>query len=97
MIVETRKTIAGTEYWDNEKKKSLFVPISEDLGFEITVNPASMLVGVGVAGGSDTTVVSEVPVLSNMTVKELREYAYELGIEISADVRRKEDIIELLS
>ncbi|MBG9617375.1 MULTISPECIES: Rho termination factor N-terminal domain-containing protein [Bacillus] len=97
MIVETRKTIAGTEYWDNEKKKSLFVPISEDLGFEITVNPGSMLVGVGVAGGSDTTVVSEVPVLSNMTVKELREYAYELGIEISADVRRKEDIIELLS
>ncbi|MBE5107266.1 hypothetical protein IGI01_18865 [Bacillus thuringiensis] len=92
MITEIRKTLSGTEYWDNEKKKSLFVPTSEEPGFEVTVNPKSMIMGVDLASGSDTTVISEVPVLSNMTVKELREYTDELGIEIPADVKKKEDI-----
>ncbi|HDR3439773.1 TPA: Rho termination factor N-terminal domain-containing protein, partial [Bacillus thuringiensis] len=36
-------------------------------------------------------------ILSNKTIKELREYADELGVEIPADVKKKEDIIELLS
>ncbi|PGO98157.1 hypothetical protein CN996_25035 [Bacillus cereus] len=97
MIVEVRKTISGTEYWDNEKKKSLFVPTGEEPGFEITVNPESMIMGVDLASGSDMTVVSEVPVLSNKNVKELREYADELGIEIPSEIKKKEDIIELLS
>ncbi|MEI4680107.1 Rho termination factor N-terminal domain-containing protein, partial [Bacillus cereus] len=82
MITEIRKTISGTEYWDNKEKRSLFVPTGEEPGFEVTVNPESMLIGVDLADGKDMTVVSEVPVLSNMTVKELREYADELGIEI---------------
>ncbi|ANT40115.1 MULTISPECIES: Rho termination factor N-terminal domain-containing protein [Bacillus cereus group] len=97
MITEIRKTISGTEYWDNEQKKSLFVPTGEEPGFEVTVNPESMLIGVDLADGKDMTVVSEVPVLSNMTVKELREYADELGIEIPSDIKKKEDIIDLLS
>lgn len=97
MITEIRKTISGTEYWDNEKKKSLFAPIGEEPGFEVTVNPESMIMGVDLSNGKDMTVISEVPVLSNMTVKELREYAGELDIEIPADVKKKEDIIELLS
>ncbi|KAB0446737.1 Rho termination factor N-terminal domain-containing protein [Bacillus toyonensis] len=97
MIVEVRKTISGTEYWDNKEKRSLFVPTGEEPGFEVTVNPESMLIGVDLANGKDMTVVSEVPALSNMTVKELREYADELGIEIPTDVKKKEDIIELLS
>ncbi|QWH11942.1 hypothetical protein EXW38_11460 [Bacillus mycoides] len=97
MIVEVRKTISGTEYWDSKEKRSLFVPTGEEPGFEVTVNPESMILGVDLANGKDMTVASEVPVLSNMTVKELREYADELGIEIPADVKKKEDIIELLS
>ncbi|MGE7881681.1 Rho termination factor N-terminal domain-containing protein [Bacillus sp. NPDC094077] len=97
MITEIRKTISGTEYWDNGKKKSLFVPTGEEPGFEVTVNPESMILGMDLPTEPDKTVVSEVPVLSNMTVKELREYADELGIEIPADVKKKEDIIELLS
>ncbi|PEP08175.1 hypothetical protein CN577_11605 [Bacillus toyonensis] len=97
MITEIRKTISGTEYWDNEEKRSLFVPTGEEPGFEVTLNPESMLFGVDLANGKDMTVVSEVPVLSNMTVKQLREYADELGVEIPADVKKKEDIIELLS
>ncbi|MGX5634545.1 Rho termination factor N-terminal domain-containing protein [Bacillus thuringiensis] len=36
-------------------------------------------------------------ILSNKTIKELREYADELGIEIPADVKKKENSIDLLS
>ncbi len=95
MITEIRKTISGTEYWDNEQKKSLFVPNGEEPGFEVVVNPESMILGVDLSSKPDTTVVT-VP-FNDMTVKQLREYADELGIEIPADVKKKEDVIELLS
>lgn len=95
MITEIRKTISGTEYWDNEKKKTLFVPAGEEPGFEVTVNPESMIMGVDLSSKPDTTVVT-VP-FNDMTVKQLREYANELGIDIPADVKKKEDIIDLLN
>ncbi|MGE6344096.1 Rho termination factor N-terminal domain-containing protein [Bacillus mycoides] len=97
MITEIRKTISGTEYWDSKEKRSLFVPTDEVPEFEVTVNPESMILGMDLSSEPDKTVVVEVPVLSNKTVKELREYADELGIEIPADMKKKEDIIELLS
>lgn len=95
MITEIRKTISGTEYWDSKEKRSLFVPTGEEPGFEVTVNPESMILGMDVSSEPDKTVVT-VP-FNDMTVKQLREYADELGIEIPADVKKKEDIIELLS
>ncbi|MGX5633610.1 Rho termination factor N-terminal domain-containing protein [Bacillus thuringiensis] len=104
MITETRKTISGTEYWDNEQKKSLFVPHNVDPDFLVTVNPESIIAGKGFATGGyltkDTLAIGETGtelILSNKTIKELREYADELGIEIPADVKKKEDIIDLLS
>ncbi|PGW64297.1 hypothetical protein COE18_06585 [Bacillus cereus] len=95
MITKIRKTISGTEYWDNEKKKTLFVPTGEEPGFEVTANPESMILGMDLSSKPDTTVVTVQ--FNDMTVKQLREYADELGIEIPADVKKKEDIIELLS
>ncbi|MEN1934979.1 hypothetical protein AAIE21_05050 [Paenibacillus sp. 102] len=95
MIVETRRTVSGTEYWDNEEKRSLFVPIGEEPGFEVTENPKSIVVKFA----SDKVVDVKVkePSLDDMTVKELRAYATELGIEIPKDVTKKDDIIALLS
>ncbi|PHB90643.1 hypothetical protein COE98_15840 [Bacillus wiedmannii] len=106
MITEIRKTISGTEYWDNEKKKSLFVPTGEEPGFEVTVNPESMIANREVAtggyftGNTEGKVIGESGtelILSNKTVKELREYAVKINIEIPSDMKKKEDIIELLS
>ncbi|MGH0792477.1 Rho termination factor N-terminal domain-containing protein [Bacillus cereus] len=104
MITEIRKTISGTEYWDNKEKRSLFVPTGEEPGFEVTVNPESMIADKGFATGgyltNDKLAIGEAStelILSNKTVKELREYADELGIEIPSDIKKKEDIIELLS
>ncbi|PFY54902.1 hypothetical protein COL52_26700 [Bacillus toyonensis] len=93
MITEIRKTISGTEYWDNEKKRSLFVPTGEEPGFEVTVNPESMILGIDLSSEPDKTVVN----LNGMTVKKLHDYAASINIEIPADVKKKEDIIDLLS
>ncbi|HHT7151676.1 Rho termination factor N-terminal domain-containing protein [Bacillus thuringiensis] len=104
MITEIRKTISGTEYWDNKEKRSLFVPTGEEPGFEVTVNPESMIADKGFATGGyltkDKLAIGESGtelILSNKTIKELREYADELGIEIPSDIKKKEDIIDLLS
>lgn len=47
MIVPIRKTIAGTEYWDTEKKQSLFVPKGSEPDFEVIENPKSMVTPEG--------------------------------------------------
>ncbi len=47
MKVPIRKTIAGTEYWDTEKKQSLFVPKGSEPDFEVTENPKSMITTEG--------------------------------------------------
>ena len=47
MKVPIRKTIAGTEYWDTEKKQSLFVPKGSEPDFEVTENPKSMITPEG--------------------------------------------------
>lgn len=68
MIVPIRKTIAGTEYWDTEKKQSLFVPKGSEPDFEVTENPKSMITPEGdkmivaydESDGKDKTIVSEI-------------------------------------
>ncbi len=92
MIVETRKTAAGTEYWDNEAKKVLFVPKGKKPSFEVTKDPKSMVGGY--IDESNTPVVTD---LNELTVPQLKEYAANSGIEIPSDIKRKEDIIKLLS
>ncbi|EJR86594.1 hypothetical protein IK7_01104 [Bacillus cereus VD156] len=93
MITEIRKTISGTEYWDNKEKRSLFVPTGEEPGFEVTVNPESMILGMDLSSEPDKKVVN----LNGMTVKQLHDYAASINVEIPADVKKKEDIIDLLS
>lgn len=93
MITEIRKTISGIEYWDSKEKRSLFVPTGEEPGFEVTVNPESMILGMDISSEPDKTVVN----LHGMTVKQLHDYAASINVEIPADVKKKEDIIDLLS
>ncbi|MDO3374571.1 Rho termination factor N-terminal domain-containing protein [Bacillus paranthracis] len=91
MIFEVRKTISGTEYWDSTKQKSLFVPNGEEPGFEVS--------GTLSAGLHESAeLITDMAInLDDMTVKELREYAASINVEIPSDMKKKEDIIELLS
>lgn len=94
MITEIRKTISGTEYWDNEKKKSLFVPTGEEPGFEVTVNPESMIIKhadnkvVGVEIIDTDTEIN----LDDMNAEELLSFAKENDIEVPAKLKKEETI-----
>lgn len=43
MKVLIRKSVVGSEYWDTESKRTLFVPKGTEPNFEVTKNPKSMI------------------------------------------------------
>jgi hypothetical protein len=100
MKVVTRKTAAGTEYWDTEAKQTLFVPAGKEAPFEVTENPKSMLgiedkaLVVGIDGKiinpDETTTATG---FGSMTVPLLKDYAAKNDITIPKEVTKKDDII----
>ncbi|EGO8242070.1 hypothetical protein E4K32_001930 [Enterococcus faecalis] len=42
MRVLIRSSASGTEYWDTEEKRNVFVPKGKEPDFEVTENPESM-------------------------------------------------------
>ncbi|MGN4562270.1 hypothetical protein ACTFP3_29140 [Bacillus cereus group sp. MYBK5-2] len=94
MITEVRKTISGTEYWDNKEKRSLFVPTGEEPGFEVTVNPESMIIKhadnkvVGVDVIDTDTEIN----LNDMNAEELLSFAKENDIEVPGKLKKEETI-----
>ncbi|RHW37310.1 hypothetical protein D1B31_16215 [Neobacillus notoginsengisoli] len=111
MNVETRKTAAGTEYWDTKEKRVRFVPAGSEPDFEVTENPVSMLAMNELAGsmkqfGEIANEEDSQPFgvndgerdyqLSVMTVKQLKALAEKNDIEIPKDVTKKEDIAQYI-
>ncbi|MED0936445.1 hypothetical protein P4T37_06910 [Bacillus mobilis] len=94
MITEIRKTISGTEYWDNEKKKSLFVPYNVDPEFLVTVNPESMLskqADYKVVGEEVIDIDAEIN-LDDMNAEELLSFAKDNDIDVPAKLKKEETI-----
>lgn len=97
MKVLIRTTANGNEYWDSEAKKVLFVPAGMRPSFEVTENPKSMIVGIGLANGKDATVINskvvESPLnLDGMNATQLREFAEENSIEVPGNLKKPETI-----
>ncbi|MED3269502.1 hypothetical protein P4358_27630 [Bacillus thuringiensis] len=94
MITETRKTISGTEYWDSKEKRSLFVPTDEEPGFEVTVNPESMIIKhadnqvVGVEVMDADTEIN----LNNMNAEQLLSFAKDNAIDVPGNMKKEETI-----
>ncbi|OUB57056.1 hypothetical protein V6946_27635 [Bacillus sp. PPSBB_2] len=97
MITEIRKTISGTEYWDTKEKRSLFVPTGEEPGFEVTVNPESMIGGIDFAKGKDFSAIDGKVVdyeinLDDMNVEALLSFAKDNNIEVPSKLKKEESI-----
>lgn len=91
MRVFIRKTLNGNEYWDNEEKRTILLPIGVKPDFEATENPKSVLLGSDEPEQED-----EKRELEDMTVSELKKYAKDKNIDIPADVKKKDDIVKFL-
>jgi hypothetical protein len=100
MKILMRKTMAGNEYWDTKEKRTLFVPAGKKPDFEITENPKSMIdeepeTVASTMGVSEKDV--EITDLSNMTAEELKQYAYDKGIDIPGNIKKEDTIRKHIS
>ncbi|MEH6940789.1 hypothetical protein [Bacillus sp. JJ722] len=101
MIIETRKTAQGTEYWDNDEKRSLFVPAGEKPNFEVTENPNSMIMGMDLANSKDVTAVNGKVIdaeinLDNMNAEQLLSFAKQNDIDVPGKLKKEETIREFI-
>ncbi|KIP27831.1 hypothetical protein [Bacillus thuringiensis] len=94
MITEIRKTISGTEYWDTKEKRSLFVPTGEEPGFEVTVNPESMIIRHADNKVVDVKIIdTETEInLDDMNAEQLLSFAKENDIEVPGKLKKEESI-----
>jgi|GEM_PF-1817945 len=86
MIVKTRTTANGTEYWDTKAKKTLFVPVGKKPTFKVTENPKSMIVEPVPDGEYEDVNLDE------MSKEQLLAFAKEHDIEIPGNVSKEETI-----
>ena len=83
MLKPIRKTLTGqVEYWDTEKQLVMVVADKEDMV---------------VTADKQTFHESEIINFSNMTVKELKQFAADHDIDIPSDITKKDDIIQYLT
>ncbi|MED3792112.1 hypothetical protein P4571_06645 [Niallia alba] len=92
MIVKTRTTISGTEYWDAKNKKVLFVPKGKEPRFEVTKNPKSMInkqEGLNPSVG----IVDETNInLEDMNAEQLLSFAKQINIEVPGNIKKEDTI-----
>lgn len=91
MIVETRKTAQGTEYWDNVEKRSLFVPAGKDPKFKVTTKYDSLVIKSAGSKTLDVKVNTD-PDLDNMNAKQLKAFAADNDIDIPGNMSKEETI-----
>lgn len=86
MRAKIRTTGAGTEYWDNIEKRTVFVPNGSKPNFEVTDEYESLI------HKEEKKVVENEPDLERMNLKELKEHAASLEIELPNEAKTKDQI-----
>lgn len=101
MIVETRKTAQGTEYWDSKEKRSLFVPTGNKPSFEVATNYDSLVIK---SEGNKTIDVKvntkskgtrdqgDGTNLEDMTIQQLKDFAKEIDVDVPGNMKKEETI-----
>lgn len=99
MIYKSRKTSAGTEYWDTKQMKVLFVPVGVEPDFDVVERPTDY--GAAVKKERATTPedvsVTNTPEFGSMTVAAMKQYASDNGLTIPSEVTRSADIAQWLT
>lgn len=86
MRAKIRTTGAGTEYWDNVEKRTVFVPNGSKPNFEVTDEYKSLI------HKEEKKEVEKEPDLERMNLKQLKEHAASLEIELPNEAKTKDQI-----
>lgn len=100
MITKIRDTITGTEFWDYENKKTLFVPAGEEPDFKVSVDESEDATDEAKQSTDDSNKnIKDLDSFGfdSMTLPQLKAYAEENGIVIPEGTTKRSDIIKLLS
>lgn len=97
MLKEIRKTATGTEYWDTKEKRTILVAF-DVAKIEIPAIP-EIPVTSEVNLVEHKQPVNTVPVdeFKDMSVKELKAFAEEQGIDIPKSMTKRELVIERIT
>lgn len=100
MRAKIRTTGAGTEYWDTEEKRTVFVPTGAKPNFEVTDEYESLI------HKEEKKEVEDMPFgvndgkndhdLSGMNLKDLKALAAENKIVIPKEVTKKEAVAKYI-
>lgn len=91
----SRETAHGTEYWDTEAKRTVFVPKGQVPGFEITANPYTPETRNEEL--DDDQQEEETSQIATMSIQAMKDYAAEHELEIPKDITKHDDIAEWLN
>ena len=90
MRAKIRTTGAGTEYWDNIEKRIIFVPNGSKPNFEVTDEYESLI------HKEEKKEVEKEPDLERMNLKQLKEHAASLEIELPNEAKTKDQIKSII-
>lgn len=86
MIVETRKTAQGIEYWDTKEKRTLFVAKGKNPKFEVTEEYESMLQDE--PGNEKQAAIN----LDEMDAEQLLAFAEQNDIKVPGNIKKEDSI-----
>ena len=92
MIVQTRKTVTGTEYWDSKNKKVIVVPHGQEPPFEVVENPKSMKYNEDGFNPGIAIVNETISNLDEMDAEQLLVYAKENNIDVPGNMKKADTI-----
>lgn len=92
MNIETRRTAAGTEYWDTVNKKIRFVPSGKEPDFEVAKNPITYVTNAKQAKERDQAVTTETKSFDELNGNELLSFASKHNIDVPGTMKKAETI-----
>ncbi|MGE7838019.1 Rho termination factor N-terminal domain-containing protein [Viridibacillus arvi] len=97
MLKEIRQTPTGTEFWDTEEKRTILVGFDIAKGDSTSITAIPVSNTVNLLGHKQQVNTYPADEFKDMSVKELKAFAEEQGIDIPKSMTKRELVIERIT
>ncbi len=100
MRYKVRETSAGSEYWDTQEKRTVFVKRGAKPDFEVVPEPENYVDAVNKELKAKTPEGKkevETPEFGAMTIQQLQAYAQSVKVDVPKEITKRQDIIDYLT